>query len=140
MTIAAQELAYPIRYLTAGKNVDPQIKLLNELLQEIAVKQGATYVDVYDISNECNADPHPTVEGHKKIANRLETAMMEKITAKMAPVMKCGDVDGDEAVTVLDATFIQRKLVSIPIPSECNDIVADTDGDGEITIIDATYI
>ena len=65
--------------------------------------------------------------------------MMEKITAKMAPVMKCGDVDGD-TVTVLDATFIQRKLVSIPIPSECNDIVADTDGDGEITIIDATYI
>lgn len=49
-------------------------------------------------------------------------------------------VDGDDTVTVLDATFIQRKLASIPIPSECNDIVADTDGDGEITIIDATYI
>ena len=48
------------------------------------------------------------------------------------------NIDGDEAVTVLDATFIQRKLASIPIPSECNDIVADTDG--EITIIDATYI
>lgn len=40
--------------------------------------------------------------------------MMEKITAKMAPVMKCGDVDGDEAVTVLDATYIQRWLADLP--------------------------
>lgn len=51
-----------------------------------------------------------------------------------------GDVDGDSAVTIIDATYIQRKLASIPIPFEINDKVADTDGDGSITIIDATMI
>lgn len=75
LAIAAEELAYPIQYLTAGKIVDPQITQLNTKLQEIAEKHGATYVDVYDISNECNTDPHPTVEGHKEIADRLEAAI-----------------------------------------------------------------
>lgn len=51
-----------------------------------------------------------------------------------------GDVDSDGDVTIIDATFIQRKLASIPIPFEMNEATADTDGDGEITIIDATYI
>lgn len=51
-----------------------------------------------------------------------------------------GDVDGDDEVTILDATFIQRKLASIPISIEFNDIVADTDCDGSVSIIDATYI
>ena len=51
-----------------------------------------------------------------------------------------GDVDGDGTVTIIDATYIQRKLASIPIPFEMNDSIADTDGDGSVTIIDATYI
>ena len=51
-----------------------------------------------------------------------------------------GDVDSDDTVTILDATFIQRKLASIPIPFEFNEIIADTDGDGSVSIIDATYI
>lgn len=51
-----------------------------------------------------------------------------------------GDVDGDGTVTIIDATYIQRHLASIPIPFEMNDKVADTDGDGSITIIDATMI
>ena len=51
-----------------------------------------------------------------------------------------GDVDGDDEVTIVDATFIQRKLASIPIPFEFNETVADTDGDNNVSIIDATYI
>lgn len=50
-----------------------------------------------------------------------------------------GDIDNDGAVTIIDATYIQRKLASIPTP-KFNDKVADTDEDGELTIIDATYI
>ena len=56
------------------------------------------------------------------------------------PELLLGDVDGDGTVTIIDATFIQRKLVSIPIPFELNDTIADTDKDGSVTIIDATYI
>ncbi len=51
-----------------------------------------------------------------------------------------GDVDGDSKVTIVDATFIQKKLASIPLSFVFNDAVADTDGDGKATIIDATYI
>ena len=51
-----------------------------------------------------------------------------------------GDVDGDGEVTIIDATFIQRWLASIPIPFELNKNIADTDGDGDVTIIDATCI
>ena len=51
-----------------------------------------------------------------------------------------GDVDGDGEVTIIDATYIQRKLASIPIPFEFDDNAADTDGDSSVTIIDATYI
>ena len=51
-----------------------------------------------------------------------------------------GDVDGDKEVTVVDATFIQRKVVHLPVPILIFDAVADADGDGEVTITDATYI
>ena len=51
-----------------------------------------------------------------------------------------GDVDDDGEVTVIDATFIQRKLASIPIPFELDKNIADVDKDGDVTIIDATMI
>ncbi len=55
-----------------------------------------------------------------------------------APIL--GDADGDGKVTVNDATFIQRKLASIPIPFEFNDSVADVNSDGEVTVFDVTCI
>ena len=57
----------------------------------------------------------------------------------MSPKNFLGDVDGDGEVTIIDATYIQRQLASIPTP-RFNQLVADTDGDGSLTIIDATYI
>lgn len=50
------------------------------------------------------------------------------------------DVDGDGTVTIVDATFIQRKLASVPIPFEMDENMGDADEDGILTIIDATYI
>ena len=50
-----------------------------------------------------------------------------------------GDTDGDEQVTILDATAIQRHLVKLPTES-FDEHNADADGDGEITILDATAI
>ena len=50
-----------------------------------------------------------------------------------------GDVDGDGKVTIVDATWIQRKLVNISVP-KFNEKAADVDGDGKVTIIDATWI
>ncbi len=51
-----------------------------------------------------------------------------------------GDVDGNEAVDVKDATWIQRLVAGIEIPFTVDDKYADIDGDGKVTIIDATAI
>ena len=51
-----------------------------------------------------------------------------------------GDTDGDSAVTIIDATYIQRHLASIPIPFVLDEVIADTDEDGLVSIMDATYI
>lgn len=141
VNIAVQELAYPIQYLTAGKNVDPQMKLLNELLQGIAEEHGATYVDVYDISNECNTDPHPTAAGHKEIADRLEAAMMDAIIARMtaAPAALLADINGDGEIGIDDVTILQRYLAEVEV-GEFDLAAADVDGDGDVTIVDVAFI
>ncbi|MBQ7218656.1 MAG: starch-binding protein, partial [Ruminococcus sp.] len=51
-----------------------------------------------------------------------------------------GDADGDDEVTVLDATRIQRVLASLEQKNADYDIVGDVDQDGEVTILDATAI
>ena len=141
LTIAANELAYPIQYLTAGKNVDPQIKLLNTRLQEIADRNGATFVDVYDISNECNTDPHPTAAGHKEIADRLSATMRSTILTRMGVIVEnaLGDANGDGIISVADVTAIQRFISEISVEN-FNEALADVNNDGKITIDDATLI
>lgn len=147
----AQELAYPIQYLTVGKNVAPQMLLLNQLLKGVADEQGATYVDVYDISNECNTDPHPTAAGHKEIADRLEAAMIDKIVAKMggaAPKVVIGDLDGDGKVDIFDAAFIQNCIAGTAgyvrfDTLDKNDplyLAADIDGNGTVDVFDVALI
>lgn len=51
-----------------------------------------------------------------------------------------GDVDGNGAVEVADAGWIQRQVASIGIPYTINITSADIDGDGEIALADATLI
>lgn len=51
-----------------------------------------------------------------------------------------GDVDGDHVVTIIDATFLQRHLLSINIPCEYDEGTADADEDGDVTIMDVTNI
>ncbi len=51
-----------------------------------------------------------------------------------------GDVDGDGAVTVKDATVIQRALANMKTPDNKNLNAGDVDNDGEITSNDVTLI
>lgn len=51
-----------------------------------------------------------------------------------------GDTDRDGLISIIDATYIQRHLASIPIPFEFNERISDADEDGVISIMDATYI
>ena len=56
-----------------------------------------------------------------------------------APKIKLGDADGDETVSIFDATVIQRKVASIPVATYVA-AAADVDGDGDVTVVDATTI
>ena len=51
-----------------------------------------------------------------------------------------GDVDGDNIVTIFDATFLQRYLLSMELPFTFNKATADADEDDSITIMDVTHI
>ena len=50
-----------------------------------------------------------------------------------------GDSDGDDEVSILDATTIQRHLAGLPVTNFVEP-AADSDNDGEISILDATSI
>ena len=84
LAIVKEEISYPLQYLTAGKNVDPQMKLLNEKLSAMAEEKGLTFVDVYNISNENNLDPHPTAKGHQEIASIMEEVLADVVAEGMA--------------------------------------------------------
>ena len=56
------------------------------------------------------------------------------------PSSKIGDVDGDGEVTVMDATLVQKYIVSLETLTDSQLNVADVNGDGEITVLDATQI
>ena len=51
-----------------------------------------------------------------------------------------GDADGDSRVTIIDATFIQKKLASIPTPTKFFEKEADVNASGKTDILDATWI
>lgn len=83
----------------------------------------------FDFENTWVIDNTTDYQYPQLISNR-----QEKSTAVIL-----GDVDGDNDVSIIDATCIQRHLASIPV-SSYNEVAADADGDNTITIIDATWI
>ena len=77
----------------------------------------------------------------KRLCILLLAAMLAftaAVGASADTVYKRGDADGDGKVTILDATAIQRKLVSLTVLS-FNASAADVNGDG-VNILDATKI
>ena len=83
MSIVVDECAYPMQYLLLGQGLDPSVNTLNEKLSAMAEEYDATYVDVYNISNECNLDPHPLASGHQEIANILYDTLADQIADTM---------------------------------------------------------
>ena len=70
----------------------------------------------------------------------IAAVLMLAGTAAAAEEIVLGDVDGDENVTVMDASFIQRRLAGMNDCDNFSEPAADVDGNGVIEIIDATYI
>ena len=143
----------------AGKNVDPQMRRLNEKLIEVAAETGATYVDVYGISPENDFDPHPNANGHKEIADILFNTMSETISERIIvpePVEEpapeetlpaeevsnynyrvLGDVNGDDEVNTDDAMLIMSHVLGYIQLSDTDLRYADINEDGEVDWYDS---
>ena len=155
----AAEIAAPMAMQAAGKNVDPQMRRLNEKLIEVAAETGATYVDVYDISPENDFDPHPNANGHKEIADILFNTMSETISERIIvpePVEEpapeetlpaeevsnynyrvLGDVNGDDEVNTDDAMLIMSHVLGYIQLSDTDLRYADINEDGEVDWYDS---
>ena len=79
----AAEVGAPMAMQVAGRNVDPQMRRLNEDLKVVAEATGAIYVDVYGISPEDDFDPHPNANGHKEIADILYNSLSDLVSSRM---------------------------------------------------------
>ena len=93
------------------------------------VEYNRFYLDYAGDSTEEPTEPEPPTEASQPTLPPTEAAQR-----------LLGDVDGDNVVSIIDATYIQKKLASVAIPFEFNEKAADTDEDSVVTIIDATYI
>lgn len=79
------------------------------------------------------------VHGHKGSTAEKYAKDYKLTFAELNDEEYLGDVDGDGNVSILDATYIQRYLASLPNPF-FEATRADVDGDDSITILDATHI
>ena len=83
--------------------------------------------------------PDADATGRSSIAYSGNTEHYTTIAFLLPGGTLCGDADGDDFVTILDATVIQRKLANFEV-GDYNATAADADGDGTVTILDATAI
>ena len=60
--------------------------------------------------------------------------------SEMSPEVILGDANGDHSMDIVDATYIQRYLVSMVSKYDIVETAADVDGDGDVTVIDTTRI
>ena len=52
-----------------------------------------------------------------------------------------GDVDGDGAITIADATAVQKYAIDLPTDTPCFIAhVADVNGEGRVSVLDVTCI
>lgn len=121
--------------LTSGLTEGSHCAVCHTVLvpQEVIPPKGHSWDD-----GEIVTHPTCTTTGEKLYhCKNCDQTKLE--TIPILPPYILGDVDGDNNVSILDATCIQRHLASIPVFAY-NKSAADTDSDGEVTILDATMI
>lgn len=70
------------------------------------------------------------------------TSAFEEYTEPQPVLFMLGDIDGDEDITAVDATYAQRHATMIKVPYSSEHMLTrgDVDSDGDLTVVDATYI
>ena len=95
-----------------------------------------TYVD--KVSGNTFTVTAKTITGH--VGSTGIAVIYGKEEQPTEPAGILGDIDGDEEITIVDATLLQRHVAGIAISYTVSDQIADVDNDGEVTILDVTYI
>ena len=141
----ASEVIAPMAMQIAGKNVDPQMRRLNENLMNVAEETGAVYVDVYGISPEDDFDPHPNANGHKEIAGILYDTLSDLISDRMKPVeivtttttsavtTQPETTPTTTAVTTEESSTVTTEPLTVKLWGDAND-------DGVVNMADAVLI
>lgn len=128
----AEQVSYPLQYMLMGKNTEPTMKLLNEKLRGIARTAGAVFVDIYNISNKKDFDPHPTAKGHEEIANILYATLSGKVGEEMTKRVETPVLDRKTA-SLYTGTTLQLKASTEVTWKSSNKKVAEVSPDGLVT-------
>lgn len=96
--------------------------------------KGTSPFAVYDVARSDFIDLAAIIDNNEEYDGLIGILNSLSISRPM------GDADYDGALTILDATFIQRVIAELIDDNSINPLVADYDNDGEVTILDATAI
>lgn len=92
--------------------------------------------DFYNLADINNYAPTDVFERYDGLYEVWQTLDLSEIS----PEVLYGDANGDRSVDIVDATYIQRYLVSMVSKYDIESTAADYDKDGEISVLDVTRI
>ena len=122
-----------------GKKFNSNDAVLIRARFEVTAEEGVYHINT-KLHTLSGADEHKYIYDNKVTDDLLRAEGLLEGLIPQGTSAVLGDVDGDGQVTIVDATFIQRRLAGIKIPFVFVDAVADTDLDTQVTIVDATFI
>lgn len=141
------EASYILIKANSGERSDAEIgfRFGNHIIKSNAIYNDFTYgFGIYDLKENNFYDVYDlreTIDKYPKLESTL--AFYSKATL-------AGDCDGDDTISILDATKIQRLIAQLDTPLSGDGYVShesdgfcytsDIDNDGQISIIDATTI
>lgn len=73
------EIQYPLMHLLLGEPALDAVAYFNSTISDYADSYGVPYIDIYDIPNENNFNPHPTAAGHKHIADKIINKLVNNV-------------------------------------------------------------
>ena len=135
-----------------GSDAVTAFRYLDYYIECSHIPSPCIYYHIYDVENKkILTFEEAQTEAPEYLKDFLENHSDEMIGRGAYAVYKCGDVDLDKTITILDATKIQRIVAGLDsvimqdsyksyYDRNQNILLSDCDNDGERTVMDATAI